>query len=242
MRRPLYIEVADEIKQRIDDGIFKPGEKLTSEPELAEILGVSRGTLREALTSLENSGIISRKHGRGAFVNRNPAKVVAGIERLESLTKSIRQSGHVAEDKVLSVYETVLDQETANRLDVGVGSIGFEIESIRLSDGIPVIYCFDIVPGFVVENDKEYLKLRRNNCESLDDFFDKYTKYKTNKYISTVNAVLPPSKISRLLKVRGNVPMIYLEGIMYDEQGIPINYGYQYYRGDKYQFKLVRSK
>ncbi|KUO49228.1 MAG: hypothetical protein APF76_02820 [Desulfitibacter sp. BRH_c19] len=241
MRRPLYLEVADEIKKRIDDEIFKPGEKLTSEPELAEILGVSRGTLREALTSLENSGIISRKHGRGAFVNQNPSKVVAGIEKLVPLTKSIRQSGHIAEDKVLSVHETVLNEETAKMLNLDEGSVCYEIESLRLSDGIPVIYCFDIVPGFVIDNDKDYLKLRYK-CESLDEFFDKYTKYKTNKYISTVNAVLPPSKVSRLLEVRGNIPMIYLEGFMYDEQGIRINYGYQYYRGDKYQFKLVRSK
>lgn len=241
MRRPLYLDVADEIRKRIDEGIFKPGEKLTSEPELSEILGVSRGTLREALTSLENMGVISRKHGRGAFVSQNPSKVVAGIEKLESLTASIRQSGHLAEDKVLSIHEATLDEKMAKLLNLKTEDICYEIESLRLSDGIPVIYCFDIVPGFLVNKDKDFLRFRYK-CESLDEFFDKYTKYKPSKYVSTINAMLPPSKVSRLLEVRGNIPMIYLEGIMYDESGIPINYGYQYFRGDKYQFKLVRSK
>ena len=241
MRRPLYVEVADEIKTRIDEGVFKPGEKLTSEPELSKILGVSRGTLREALTHLENMGVISRKHGRGAYVSQSPSKVVAGIEKLESLTNSIRQSGHLAEDKVISIHETTLDEEMANVFNLNSGDICYEIESLRLSDGEPVIYCFDLIPGFLVNNDKDFLKLR-HKCESLDEFLNKYTKYKPNKYISTVNAVLPPSKVSRLLEVRGNTPMIYLEGVMYDENGIPINYGYQYFRGDKYQFKLVRSK
>lgn len=241
MRRPLYVEVADEIKKRVDEGVFKPGEKLTSEPELSKILGVSRGTLREALTHLENMGVISRKHGRGAYVSQSPSKVVAGIEKLESLTNSIRQSGHVAEDKVLSIHETTLDEEMAKVFNLNSGDICYEIESLRLSDGEPVIYCFDVLPGFLVNNDKDFLKLRYK-CESLDEFLNKYTKYKPSKYISTVNAVLPPSKVARLLEVRVNTPMIYLEGVMYDENGIPINYGFQYFRGDKYQFKLVRSK
>lgn len=241
MRRPLYVDVADEIKQRIHEGVFKPGEKLTSEPEFSKILGVSRGTLREALTYLENMGIITRKHGRGAYVSQSPSKVVAGIEKLESLTNSIRQSGHVAEDKVLSIEETTLDQEMAKVFNLASGDICFELESLRLSDGEPVIYCFDVIPGFLVNNDKEFLQFR-HKCESLDEFFSKYTKYKPHKFVSTVNAVLPPSKVARLLKVKTSTPMIYLEGVMYDEAGIPINYGFQYFRGDKYQFKLVRSK
>jgi GntR family transcriptional regulator len=241
MRKPLYVEVANEIKKRIEDGVFKPGEKLTSESELSEILGVSRGTLREALTSLENSGIISRKHGKGAFVNKNPEKVVAGIEKLESLTNNIRQSGHDAKDEILSITEIIIEDEVCKLLDLKIKAVGYEIESIRLSDDEPVIYCYDIVPAKLLENNKEIIQFRKN-CESLAEFFDKYTKYKSKKFVSTVNAVLPPAEIAKILNVKPNMPMIYLEGVMYDENGIPINYGYQYFRGDKFQFKLVRSK
>jgi len=241
LRKPLYVEVANEIKKRIDEGIYKPGEKLTAEPELAEILGVSRGTLREALTSLENMGIITRKHGRGAFVSPSLSKVVAGIESLDSLVNNIRQSGHEAADKIISITELKMEAECAAKLKVEAGTLAFEIESLRLSDSEPVVYCYDIVPGYLVENDIDLLKLR-NKCESLTEFFDRYTKYKPKQFVSTINAVLPPTKVARLLKVRYNIPMVYLEGIMYDENSLPINYGYQYYRGDKYQFKLVRSR
>lgn len=245
MRSSLYIEVAGEIKKRIGEGIFKPGEKLISEPELAQILGVSRGTLREALTSLENEGFISRKHGRGAFVNSNPGKILAGIEKLESLTNTIRQAGHYAEDKVLSSRQISLGEEKAALLEEQNGAIAFEVESLRLSDGEPVIYCYDIVPLSVVKGiantNDEFLDLRKK-CESMSELFDKHTRCKPKQFVSTVNAVLPPENIYRLLEVNPGTPMIYLEGVMYDETGLPINYGFQYFRSDKYTFNLIRRR
>jgi GntR family transcriptional regulator len=245
MRSPLYVEVAGEIKQRIDDGIFKPGEKLMSEPELARILGVSRGTLREALTSLENDRIISRKHGKGAFVNKNTGKIVAGIEKLESLTNTIRQAGHRAEDKVLSSRRITLDEEKAAMLEQNNGAVAFAVESLRLSDHEPVIYCFDLVPlslvSGMVKSNEDFIALRKK-CESMSDFYDKYTRYKPKQYASTVNAVVAPAYISDLLEVDSSMPMIFMEGVMYDEAGLPINYGYQYFRSDKYTFNLVRRK
>lgn len=239
MRKPLYMEVADEIKKRIAEGIYKPGKKLASEPVLAEELGVSRGTLREALTSLENEGIISRKHGKGSFVNKNSSKVMAGIETMESLINTIRQSGHIAHDKVIAMDDIKINLEIAEMLEVDPGSTGYVIESLRFSDDEPVIYCYDILPGWVLDN-KDLLKARYR-CESMTEFLDKNTKLVPKQFVSKVKAVLPPDKVSRLLKAP-KVPMIYMEGVMYDENDIPINYGYQYYRGDKYEFKLVRRR
>ena len=240
MRKSLYIDVANEIKKRIDDGVYKPGEKLTSEPELAKILGISRGTLREALTSLENEGVIIRKHGKGAFVSKSTSRIAAGIERLESLTSTIRNAGQIAEDKVISMEEIVLESEMAGVLEVEAGSSGFASVSLRFADHSPVVYCYDVVPISVLGN-REQLDLRYK-CESLTEFFDRYTQFKPKQFVSTVNAVLAPTEVCRLLEIEKQTPMIYLQGVMYDENGIPINFGYQYFRGDKYQFNLVRSR
>lgn len=240
MRKPLYMDIADEIKRRISEGIYKPEEKLASEPALAEELGISRGTLREALTSLENEGIIARKHGRGSFVNKKPDTVFAGIERLDSLVSTIRQAGHVAQDKVITIAETGIEHRVAEMLDVKAESTGYVLESIRFSDDVPVIYCYDILPAHLFEN-KNLLKARYR-CDSLTDFFDKHTRYRPKKFVATANALLPPPEVAELLNISASQPMIFLEGVMYDDDDKPINYGYQYYRGDKYQFKLVRSR
>lgn len=240
MRTPLYLEIADEIKKRIAEGIYKPGERLASEPFLAEELGVSRGTLREALTMLENEGIIIRKHGKGSFVNKNSSKILAGIEKMESLINTIRQSGHVARDEVIAIEDIKIDEKIAKLLEVPLKTPGYAIKSLRYSDDEPVIYCYDILPGWVVSN-KEILKARYR-CESLTEFFDKHTKFNPRQFVSTVSALLSPEEVAGYLRVSSKIPMIYLEGVMYDDRDIPINFGCQYFRSDKYQFKLVRRR
>ncbi len=63
-----YMEIIDQFKTLIKEGVFKPGEKLPSERELVEQLNVSRPTLREALSALEIIGLVESKPGEGRFV------------------------------------------------------------------------------------------------------------------------------------------------------------------------------
>jgi GntR family transcriptional repressor for pyruvate dehydrogenase complex len=69
--RKLYIQIADQIRDLIASGAAEPGRQLPSERELAQDLGVSRPTVREALIALEVAGLIDIRVGVGAFVRRN---------------------------------------------------------------------------------------------------------------------------------------------------------------------------
>lgn len=70
----LYIKVADQIRSLIDSEVFKPGDRLPSERELAEKLGVSRPTIREAMIALELSGVIEIRIGSGVYVSQKANK------------------------------------------------------------------------------------------------------------------------------------------------------------------------
>ena len=65
-------QVAEQIIRLIREGVFKVGERLPSEKELAELMGVSRASVREALAALEAVGIVEARVGRGNFVRRSP--------------------------------------------------------------------------------------------------------------------------------------------------------------------------
>jgi len=238
VRQPLYIEIANEMKRRIDEGIYPSGVQLPSEPELANEFGVSRGTLREALGILEKEGKISRKHGIGSFVE-TPAKVLAGIEKLESLVSTIRRAGFKAEDKVLSIYESSISTAIADKLKVEPKSKCFVIESLRYADGVPVIYCYDILPGWLID-DIGALQLRKN-VECMVDYLKTYLNIKPFNYVSNVTAVLAKDPVDKLLQVNRRTPLIKMEGVMYDENSNPVNFGRQFFRSDKYQFTLVRQ-
>ena len=65
---PLWIQAANLITAEIDSGVLKPGMRLPPERELCEQLGISRVTLRKALTKLVEDGLVSASHGRGWYV------------------------------------------------------------------------------------------------------------------------------------------------------------------------------
>ncbi|WP_406676194.1 FadR/GntR family transcriptional regulator [Moorella sp. ACPs] len=67
--KSVYHRVVDEIKKSIFEGRMKPGDRLPAERELAEMLGVSRTSVREALKMLAAEGLVSIRHGQGAFIS-----------------------------------------------------------------------------------------------------------------------------------------------------------------------------
>lgn len=67
--KKIYIEVIEQIREMLDSGELKPGDQLPSEREFAELLGISRASLRQALTVLETIGIVEIRHGEGTFVS-----------------------------------------------------------------------------------------------------------------------------------------------------------------------------
>lgn len=70
----LYMKVAEQLKKLITNDVIKPGERFPSERELAEKLGVSRPTIREAMIALELSGVIEIRTGSGIYVTQKPTK------------------------------------------------------------------------------------------------------------------------------------------------------------------------
>ncbi|MEN6349621.1 MAG: FadR/GntR family transcriptional regulator [Syntrophomonas sp.] len=86
--KKIYEEIMEQLKDMISNGELKPGEKLPSEREMAESLGVSRASVREALTALEAIGILDIHPGEGTYVRETsvsrvfePLAMVLAVER-----------------------------------------------------------------------------------------------------------------------------------------------------------------
>src|SRR5215470_13900354 len=87
--------LAESIRRAVREGRLKPGEQLPSEPELAESLGVSRSTLRDALRILVSEGTLLRRRGVGTFVSTDPLMSIQdGLENLSSTSELIRNHGY----------------------------------------------------------------------------------------------------------------------------------------------------
>jgi len=81
-RNRLAFQVSQQIIDLIQKGVYAPGDRLPSERELAEKMGVSRGSVREALSTLQAAGIVVTKTGAGTFVNDRPLSKKAEMKAL----------------------------------------------------------------------------------------------------------------------------------------------------------------
>jgi GntR family transcriptional regulator, transcriptional repressor for pyruvate dehydrogenase complex len=104
-RSPLYEEVAERLRQFIDVQNLRPGDRLMSERDLAERLGVSRTSVRQALTALRVGGLVDIRHGDGIYLLRPPEDVVP------SLAEELLQS-HAQLPAIMEVREA-LETQTA---------------------------------------------------------------------------------------------------------------------------------
>lgn len=108
-------KVVDVIMERIRSGDLKPGDKLPSEPELADILGVSRGILREALTVLQARNYVIRKPKEGTLINPDINKILeesSGISLKEATYLDLLEMRECIEQReVEKIIDSATDQE-----------------------------------------------------------------------------------------------------------------------------------
>lgn len=82
-KKPLYITVYDNLYKLIMDGTFGMDSKLPTETELAKSLGVSRMTLRQAISLLQDDGLVRSVHGKGNFITKpKPKRSEVGLEKI----------------------------------------------------------------------------------------------------------------------------------------------------------------
>jgi DNA-binding FadR family transcriptional regulator len=106
--RRLYRQIADQLRQLIDDGEYPVGGRLPTERELAEKLGVSRPTVREALIALEVDGRLRIRVGSGIYViDQPPTALPAGNAPIEGSFEILRARAFV---------ESAVAEEAARRV------------------------------------------------------------------------------------------------------------------------------
>lgn len=235
MRLSLSKQLARQLRHEIIAGRFASAERLPSETALARAFNVSRMTLREALRTLEEEGLILRRHGVGAFITR---QVVAGIERLESFTETIRRAGRAARDQVLAIRPTALPEKAARTLGRPPGSPGVLVESLRYADGVPVIYCEDLLPLDVVGS--VHAVQQRRERESLQDYLEQDVGIVLRRAVLALHAVSAPEAVARQLGIPRGRPILLLRGTAVDTAGRPVYFSTNYVRSDRYVFTVVR--
>ena len=135
---PAAEEVRRQLLDQISRGQLHPGERLGAERDLAQGLGVSRSTVRQALAALEEAGVVRRVPGRGGgtFVRRQ--KVERDLSHVVGVPALLRAQGMTAGSRIVSTGMVAADEETRTALGLVAGDYVLDVVRIRLADGTPI--------------------------------------------------------------------------------------------------------
>ncbi|MDY4040865.1 MAG: GntR family transcriptional regulator [Collinsella sp.] len=133
----LYHQLAEELRGKIASGAYPTGSKLPSESELMDDTGLSRSTVRRALASLVEDGLISTERGRGAFVTAQ-ARTEAGAHLFHSLTDQFAGTGDLLTTKTVDARLSPAGPDAAAFFGVDEGEKLVQLVRIRYLNGMPL--------------------------------------------------------------------------------------------------------
>ena len=234
----LSTSVRDLIADRISSGAIRPGSRLPPEPELAEELGVSRATLREALRSLEEDGSLHRLRGRGTFVTHRP-RLRNNLDVNFGVTDAIRQAGLTPGTEGLSVHEARASADEARRLAIDPADDLLVIERVRTANDRPIVYSRDILPRSVI-GERGALPFDRLSDGSIYDLLDREFGIVVRHGLASFQPLKADRLIAAKLKVIRGALLLYLRQVDYDDAGRPVLYSHEYHLAGAFDFTVVR--
>ena len=238
IKEPLYLLTKKRLISIINDKKFKIGESLPPEQVLADMLGISKSTLREAIRILEDEGIIIRKQGSGNFIARTVSQIQSGMEMLSGITEQIRNIGMKASTPYKKVGRDLADKSIANKLNIPVGSPIYILERTRFADEEPAAYTISYFSEKIVGEDFN------ENCieESIFDFLLTKKGNVVNFSKANVIPIYPGGKICKRLHISQNMPLLLLEQIFYNQLNEVIYYAKDYFTTGLFNFYIVRKR
>ncbi|MGD8716363.1 MAG: GntR family transcriptional regulator [Desulfobacterales bacterium] len=231
---PKYLQISAWIKELIQTGRYKVGEKLPSEVELSKMCGVNRNTLRQAISELTAVGILRKEKGTGTFVGSATAfELKHKLERISSFRDMLGKSTIQANTKIIKKAVEDADDLVAETLFLGSSKKVIVVGRIRAGNGTPYIYEESYLPAVIFSGMLDF-----DLTGSMYEIISEQYNIVLARCKQTISAVNIDRKISKILQIPPNSAVIFSESVTFDEKSMPVELLYSYHRGDKYKLEI----
>lgn len=232
---PLYFQLSQQLEAAIENGRLAPGSLLGNEIELAGRLGLSRPTVRQAIQSLVDKGLLVRRRGIGTQVVHSQVK--RPLE-LSSLYDDLEAAGQKPATQVLLHTTAPADAEVAAALGVAEGTEVVRVERLRLTHGEPVAHLCNHLPVGLLR--LETAELEETGLYRLMRAAG-ITLHSARQAVGAKAATAEEG--ARLGEPEG-APLLTMQRTTFDDTGRAVEFGSHVYRASRYAFEfqlLVRS-
>jgi GntR family transcriptional regulator len=230
---PLYRQLCEVVIQAIKDGRLQPNERIPSDRELCEELGVSRMTIRHAMAELVREGWLYSQAGKGTFV-RGP-KMGQLQQILVGFTQNWRERGYRTHARVLAAHLTPATAALAEEMRVPVHEALVKLERVRFINEEPIsielaYIPYALVPG-ILEHDFTH--------ESLYQILREEYHHRFAWARQIVEADMPSIREASLLTIPRTTPVLRGTRTLFLVDERVIEYNQAVYRADRYRYETI---
>ena len=237
-RDQLNQEVKKILLYEIVQGSYSDSEMLPSEKELEDILKVSRGTIRHAVTSLEQEGYVKRQRGIGTFIHREICNIKARIDQKLEFSDLLSQSGYHPSVEVIKIEKYIAGNREAEKLRVKPGHPMISVMKKWNADDRPAIVCTDSFSS-------DLIKEPYSDDIFINDIFSVLAKLgdvEIDYQVAQLSPCFLDKEHSAALLIPTNIPVLSITGIGYNNSGFPFLYGEEYYAPNIIDLTLIRAR
>ena len=232
---PLWRQAADAILQEIASGKLASGARLPAERDLFTRMSISRVTLRRALQSLVEEGVLTPSHGRGWYVSAKVPKEFPNT--LESFSETARRLGLTPSSDVLRAEQAPASLDEAEELSIAPGAALFHLERIRRLDQVPVAVDTSFFPVALVP---DLSRIDFRNASLFGLLIDAGVDLARAE--TTIEAHDADPILARHLDIDVGKSTLVMRQLIVDTAGRPLLSSTIRYAGDRYRLRTSFSR
>jgi len=229
---PVYLQIAESLRKRIDEQTYALGDRLPTEAKLAAEFGVNRHTLRQAVAVLRQEGVLKVEQGRGTFVAARPIRYPIG-NRVR-YNEALKAQGITANSEIIKHGAVPADAASAAALAVEPGTLVAFLQRLSTANEVPIClssgyFPLHRFPDLLSDSSLETLKKTGSISRWLREQYG--CDHIRRETVASARLVRAPH--AQLLSLPLNQPILRVESINVDQSGQVIEYGVTWFRGDR---------
>ena len=231
---PLHLQVEEMLRKLIEQPEYQNGKLLPNEVHIAQKLGISRNTVRQAANKLVHEQLLIRKKGVGTKVAKN--NIITKLNKWTSFTHEMDEKGVAFKNYSLKVSAVVPDKEIRTLFNTSETTKVVKLERLRGLNKGPVVYFISYF------HPRIGLTVKEDFSNPLYEMLERDYHVSVAVSKESISAILANKKLAEKLNIKIGDPILFRKRVVCDPGDRPIEYNLGYYRADSFTYTIDIAK